>query len=90
MELLFDDDFGVSEGDSSDEDGDGVFAYASQQHFDSAEVAALSKGIVTIPIGASTHDSVPDQRDGSGNKETADIERQEFEFPGKFKKYKRV
>ena len=45
---------------------------------------------MTIPIGASTHDSVPDQRDGSGNKETADIERQEFEFPGKFIKYKRV
>ena len=44
MELLFDDDFGVSEGDSSDEDGDGVFAYAGQQHFDSAEVVALSKG----------------------------------------------
>ena len=34
VELLFDDDFGVSEGNSSDEDGEGVFAYTSQQHFD--------------------------------------------------------
>ena len=84
VELLFDDDFGVSEGDSSDEDGEGVFAYAGQQHFDSAEVAALSKGVVPIPICASTHDSVPDQGDGSGNEEAADLERQEFDFLGKF------
>ena len=31
LQRLFDDDFGLSEDDSSDEDGEGIFAYAGQQ-----------------------------------------------------------
>ena len=49
LQRLFDDDFGLSEDDSSDEDGEGIFAYAGQQHFDAAEVAALSSGVTFNP-----------------------------------------
>ena len=47
LQRLFDDDFGLSEDDSSDEDGEGIFAYAGQQHFDAA--AALSSGVAFNP-----------------------------------------
>ena len=43
VERLFDDNFSFSEGDSSDEEGEGIFAYAGQPHIDAAEVAALSR-----------------------------------------------
>ena len=44
VERLFDDDFSFSEDDISDEEGEGIFAYAGQPHIDAAEVAALSRG----------------------------------------------
>ena len=49
LQRLFDDDFGLSEDDSSDEDGEGIFAYAGEQHFDAAEAAALSSGVAFNP-----------------------------------------
>ena len=39
-----------SEGDISDEEGEGIFAYAGQPHIDAVEVAALSRGVVSIPL----------------------------------------
>ena len=54
VERLFDDDFSFSEGDISDEEGEGIFAYAGQPHIDAAEVAALSRGVVSIPIDCTT------------------------------------
>ena len=67
VERLFDNDFSFSEGDSSDEKGEGIFAYAGQPHIDAAEVAALNRGVVSIPIDSTTGRSVP-EGDGRGNK----------------------
>ena len=60
VERLFDDDFSFSEGDSSDEKGEGIFAYAGQPHIDAAEVAALNRGVISIPIDSTTGHSVPE------------------------------
>ena len=42
IQRLFEDDFGLSENESSDEVGEGIFAYAEQQHLDTVELATLS------------------------------------------------
>ena len=34
IQRLFEDNFGLSENESSNEEGEGRFAYAGQQHFD--------------------------------------------------------
>ena len=34
IQRLFEDDFGLSENESSNEEGGGIFAYAGQQHLD--------------------------------------------------------
>ena len=34
IQRLFEDDFGLSENESSNEEGEGIFAYAGQQHLD--------------------------------------------------------
>ena len=44
IQRLFEDEFGLSEDDSSDEDGEGIFAYAGQHHLDSVELATLRSG----------------------------------------------
>ena len=49
MEFLFDDEFRASESDSSGGEGDRMYAYAGKQHFNSAEVAALSSSVVPTP-----------------------------------------
>ena len=46
VERLFDNDFSFLEGDISDEEGEGIFAYARQPHIDTEEVAALSREVV--------------------------------------------
>ena len=89
VEPLFDDDFSFSEGDSSDEEGKGIFAYAGQAHIDAAEVAALSRGVVSIPIDSTTGRSVP-EGDGRGNKCATDSKGQEDEFSGKNKRDNRT
>ena len=45
IQWLFEDDFGLSENESSNEEGEGIFAYAGQQHLDTVELAALSSGM---------------------------------------------
>ena len=45
VQLLFEIYFGVSDSESSEEEGDGVYAYAGQQHFDSTEISTFSKGV---------------------------------------------
>ena len=72
LQRLFDDDFGVSEDASSDDEGEGIFAYAGQQHIDAAEVAALSRGV------ASKGQSVPE-----GNMGATDSKGQQHKFPSK-------
>ena len=62
-----------------DEEGEGIFAYAGQPHNDATEVAALSRGVVSIPIDSTTGRSVP-EGDGRGNKCTKDSKGQEDEF----------
>ena len=86
VELLFDDDFSFLEGDISDEEGEGIFAYAGQPHIDAAEVAALSRGVVSIPIDSTTGRSVPE----GGNKCATDSKGQEDEFSGKNKRDNRT
>ena len=86
VERLFDDDFSFSEGDISDEEGEGIFAYA---HIDAGEVAALSRGVVSIPIDSTTGRSVP-EGDGRGNKCATDSKGQEDEFSGKNKRDNRT
>ena len=49
IQRLFEDDFGLSENESSDEEGDGVFAYAGQQHLNTIELATLSSGVEVQP-----------------------------------------
>ena len=88
VERLFDDDFSFSEGDSSDEEGEGIFAYAGQPHIDAVEVAAL-RGVVSIPIDSITGRSVP-EGDGRGNKCTKDSKGQKDEFSGKNKRDNRT
>ncbi len=46
---LFDKDFGLSENETSDEEGEGIFAYAGQQHLDTVELATLSSGVEVQP-----------------------------------------
>ena len=89
VERLFDDDFSFSEGDISDEEGEGIFTYAGQPHIDAAEVAALSRGVVSIPIDSTTGRSVP-EGDGRGNKCATDSKGQEDEFSGKNKRDNRT
>ena len=89
VERLFDDGFSFSEGDSSDEEGEGILAYAGQPHNDATEVAALSRGVVSIPIDSTTGRSVP-EGDGRGNKCTKDSKGQEDEFSGKNKRDNRT
>ena len=89
VEHLFDDDFSFSEDDSSDEKGEGIFAYVGQQHIDAAKVAALSRGVVSIRIDTSTGRSVP-EGDGTGNKGATDNKGQEDEFSGKNKRDNRT
>ena len=45
IQRLFEDNYGLSENESSDEEGEGIFAYAGQQHLDSVELATLSSGM---------------------------------------------
>ena len=49
IQRLFEDDFGLSENESSDEEGEGVFAYAGQQHLDTVELATLSSSMEVQP-----------------------------------------
>ncbi len=42
FQCLFEDDFSLSEDESSDEEGKGMFAYAGQQHLDTVELATMS------------------------------------------------
>ena len=90
VERLFDDYFIFFEDDSNDEEGEGIFAYARQQHIDDAtKVAGLSRGVISIRIDFSTGRSVP-EGDGTGNKGATDSKGQEDEFSGKNKRDNRI
>ncbi len=39
----------LAEGDSGDDDSEGIFAYAGQQHFDNAELETLSSRVAVKP-----------------------------------------
>ncbi len=49
IQRLFDDDFGLSENEANNEEGEGIFAYAGQQHLDTVELATLSSGVEVQP-----------------------------------------
>ena len=49
IQRLCEDYFGLSENESSDEEGEGIFAYAGQQHLDTVELATLSSGVEVQP-----------------------------------------
>ena len=49
IQRLFEDDFGLSKNESSNEEGEGIFAYAGQQHLDTVELATLSSGVEVQP-----------------------------------------
>ena len=49
IQRLFEDYFGLSENESSNEEGEGIFAYAGQQHLDTVELATLSSGVEVQP-----------------------------------------
>ncbi len=49
IQCIFDDDFGLYENETSDEEGEGIFAYAGQQHLDTVELATLSSGVEVQP-----------------------------------------
>ncbi len=48
IQRLFDDDFGLSENESSDEEGEVIFA-SGQQHLDTVELATVSSGVEVQP-----------------------------------------
>ncbi len=45
IQRLFDNNFSLSENETSNEEGEGMFAYAGQQHLDTVELATLSSGV---------------------------------------------
>ncbi len=49
IQRLLDNDFGLSGNETSDEEGEGIFAYAGQQHLDTVELATLSGGVEVQP-----------------------------------------
>ena len=49
IQRLFEDYFGLSENESSNEEGEGIFAYAGQQLLDTVELATLSSGMEVQP-----------------------------------------
>ena len=49
IQRLFEDDFGLSANESSNEEGEGIFAYAGQQHLDTVELATQSSGVEVQP-----------------------------------------
>ncbi len=73
VQLVLDDEFGFSEGDSSNEEGEGLYAYTGQQHFDSAEVAAFSRGFLATPIPESTRGSLSNAEDDTTTSEGSAI-----------------
>ena len=61
IQRLFEDDFSLSENESSTEEGEGICAYAGQQHLDRVERATLSSGVEvqsSISTGANLDVSV--------------------------------
>ena len=44
IQRLYEDNFGLFENESSNEEGERIFAYAGQQHLDTVELATLSSG----------------------------------------------
>ena len=46
---IFDDDFGLSDGESSEEEGEDVYAYSGKHNLARREVAALSKAVSSEP-----------------------------------------
>ncbi len=49
IQRLFDDDFGLSVNETRDEESEGIFAWAGQQHLDTVELATLSSGVEVQP-----------------------------------------
>ena len=49
IQRLFEDDFGLSENESSNEEGERIFAYAGQRHLDTVELATLSSSVEVQP-----------------------------------------
>ena len=49
IQCLFDYDFGLFENETSDGEGEGIFAYAGQQHLDIFELVTLSSGVEVQP-----------------------------------------
>ena len=46
---LFDDDFGLSDSESSEEEGEDVYAYSGKHNLARGEVVALSKAVSSEP-----------------------------------------
>ena len=49
IQQFFEDNFGLSKNESSNEEGERIFAYAGQQHLDTVELATLSSGVEVQP-----------------------------------------
>ena len=49
IQCLFDNNFGLSENETSDEEGEEIFAYAGQHHLHTVELATLSSGVEVQP-----------------------------------------
>ncbi len=76
--VFSDDDSDISGCDSSDDGGDGVYAYSGQQHYDPDEVLALSSGV----ISGQTLDSTSTAIDYEASNQSTTIEDHIFELPG--------
>ena len=46
---VFDDDFGLSDSESSDEEGENVYTYSGKRNLARGEVVALSKAVSSEP-----------------------------------------
>ena len=52
IQRLFNNNFGLSENETSDEECEGISAYAGQQHLDTVELATLGSGVEVQPLVA--------------------------------------
>ena len=50
LEVIFDDNFGLSDGDSSDENGDDIYGYVGEPVLRQADIRDLSESIVGGPL----------------------------------------
>ena len=73
LETIFDDEFGLSDGESSDEEcGEDLYAYLGESVVSRSDVDALTRAIVSDGVRASSGDEIDGIEDDSHELEEAE------------------